>query len=55
MMPAVSQEASVIRNYVDWLIKVPWYQQTEDEEDIKKVEKVLNADHFGLEKLKKES
>ncbi|HHU28107.1 TPA: endopeptidase La [bacterium] len=52
MMPAASQEASVIRNYVDWLIKVPWYQQTEDEEDIKKVEKVLNADHFGLEKVK---
>ena len=52
MMPSASQEASVIRNYIDWLIKIPWYQSTKDEEDIKKVEKVLNEDHFGLEKVK---
>lgn len=52
MMPAASQEANVVRTYIDWVLKTPWYQETEDEQDISKVEKVLDEDHFGLEKPK---
>lgn len=51
-MPSASPEASVIKNYIDWLLKTPWYQTTEDEKDITKVESVLNEDHYGLEKIK---
>ena len=51
-MPSASPEASVIKNYIDWLLKTPWYQTTEDEQDITKVEAVLNEDHYGLEKIK---
>lgn len=51
-MPSASPEASVIRNYIDWLLKTPWFQVTEDEKDITKVEKVLNEDHYGLDKIK---
>ncbi len=51
-MPSASPEASVIKNYIDWLLKTPWYQTTEDEQDITKVESVLNEDHYGLEKIK---
>ena len=51
-MPSASPEASVIKNYIDWLLKTPWYQTTEDEQDISKVETVLNEDHYGLEKIK---
>lgn len=51
-MPSASPEASVIKNYIDWLLKTPWYQTTEDEQDITKVENVLNEDHYGLEKIK---
>ncbi|MEG0686324.1 MAG: endopeptidase La [Erysipelotrichales bacterium] len=52
MMPPASSEASVIRTYVDWLIKIPWYQTTEDESDLSAIESVLDRDHFGLEKVK---
>lgn len=52
MMPAASSEANVVRSYIDWVMKVPWYQETKDIEDIKEVEKVLEEDHFGLEKPK---
>ena len=51
-MPAASSEANVVRTYIDWMLKVPWYQETKDVEDIQKVEDVLNADHYGLEKVK---
>ncbi len=51
-MPSASPEASVIKNYIDWLLKTPWYKTTEDEQDITKVENVLNEDHYGLEKIK---
>lgn len=52
MMPQSSSEANVVRTYLDWMIKVPWYQETVDEEDLSKVEQVLNDDHYGLDKVK---
>ncbi len=52
MMPAASQEANVVRNYLDWLLKTPWYQETTDREDLVEVERILNEDHYGLEKVK---
>ncbi len=52
MMPSGSQEANVVRTYIDWVMKVPWYQETLDIEDIKAVEDVLEEDHYGLEKPK---
>ncbi|MCX8092587.1 MAG: LON peptidase substrate-binding domain-containing protein, partial [Candidatus Goldbacteria bacterium] len=51
MMP-MSAEATVIRTYLDWLINLPWNFKTKDKLDIKNVEKILNEDHFGLEKPK---
>ncbi len=51
-MPAASSEANVVRTYIDWMLKVPWYQETKDIENIQKVEDVLNTDHYGLEKVK---
>ncbi|MDO4520356.1 MAG: LON peptidase substrate-binding domain-containing protein, partial [Erysipelotrichaceae bacterium] len=52
MLPPGSGEASVERNYIDWLLKVPWWQETQDNEDLKAVRKVLDEDHYGLEKVK---
>ena len=52
MMPSGSQEASVIRTYIDWVMKTPWYKETKDQQDIKEVERILDEDHFGLEKPK---
>lgn len=51
-MPVSSAEGGVIRNYVDWLLGLPWNEQTEDDLDIKKAEQVLDEDHYGLEKPK---
>ncbi|MDZ5712383.1 endopeptidase La [Jeotgalibacillus haloalkalitolerans] len=51
-VPATSAESSVIRNYIEWLITVPWSQSTEDDLNIKKAEKILDRDHYGLEKVK---
>ncbi len=50
--PPTSPEAAVIRNYIDWLIELPWLVVTEDCTDIKKAEKILDEDHYGLEKIK---
>lgn len=47
-----SPEATVSRNYIDWLIALPWAARTEDNLDIKNAEKILNEDHYGLEKPK---
>src|SRR5436305_2903854 len=47
-----SAEATVVRNYLDWLLTLPWQQRTKMKRDIKVAERVLNADHFGLEKVK---
>lgn len=52
MTPSASAESSVIRNYIDWMMKIPWYQLSEDNSDLNKVEQVLNEDHYGLEKIK---
>ena len=52
MLPASSSEAGVIRTYIEWLIKLPWWQETEDNEDLSEVERILNEDHYGLEKVK---
>ncbi|MFB1080502.1 endopeptidase La [Jeotgalibacillus sp. JSM ZJ347] len=51
-VPATSAESSVIRNYIEWLITVPWSQSTKDDLNIKKAEKILDRDHYGLEKVK---
>ena len=52
MLPASSGESGVIRTYLDWLLKTPWWQLTEDNEDLNAVRAVLDGDHFGLEKVK---
>src|SRR5262249_30652038 len=52
MMSPMSAEATVVRNYIDWLISLPWHEYTEDKLDIKEAEKVLETDHYGLEKVK---
>ena len=52
MLPPGSGEASVERSYLDWLLKVPWWQETEDNEDLNSVRGVLDEDHYGLEKVK---
>lgn len=51
-MPPLSPEYTVIRNYLDWLISVPWSKRTDDNLDIEHVSKILDEDHFGLEKPK---
>ncbi|MFA9558637.1 endopeptidase La [Evansella sp. AB-rgal1] len=51
-MPASSAESSVIRNYIDWLVQIPWKQETTDMLDIHRSEKILDEDHYGLEKVK---
>jgi len=51
-MHSMSPEATVVRNYLDWLIGVPWNKETPDKLNIKKSEKILNQDHYGLKKAK---
>ena len=53
MMPESSLEASLIMSYIEVLMNTPWYQKTEDNEDLDNVRKVLDEDHYGLEKVKK--
>lgn len=52
MMPSTSPEANVVRTYLDWMTKLPWFEMTEDNQDITKVEQILDEDHFGLKKPK---
>ena len=52
LMPSVSAEATVSRNYVEWLLDVPWKKRTTINLDLKKAKKILDADHYGLEKVK---
>lgn len=52
MMPPASSEANVVRTYIDWIMALPWYQKTEDTEDLTLVADSLNEDHYGLEKVK---
>ncbi len=51
-MSSMSAEASVIRNYLDWIISLPWKKQTRIVSDLKNAQKVLDEDHYGLEKVK---
>jgi len=52
MMPPMSSEATVVRNYLDWLLELPWKKRTRVRRDLSAAEAVLNEDHFGLEKIK---
>jgi ATP-dependent Lon protease len=52
MMSPMSAEATVVRNYIDWLVQVPWKKRTKVRLDLAKAEEVLEADHYGLEKVK---
>ena len=51
-MPPMSAEATVSRNYLDWLIAVPWHKKSKESRDLKRAEEILNEDHYGLEKIK---
>jgi ATP-dependent Lon protease len=51
-MPPMSAESTVSRNYLDWLLAVPWKKKSKEIRDLKYAEKVLEADHYGLEKIK---
>ena len=53
MMPEASLESSLILNYVNTLLNAPWYEKTEDNDDLDNVQKILDEDHFGLDKVKK--
>jgi ATP-dependent Lon protease len=52
VMPPVSAEATVSRNYLEWLLAVPWSKRSRELRDIKRAEKILDEDHYGLEKVK---
>jgi ATP-dependent Lon protease len=52
MMSPMSAEATVVRNYIDWLLELPWQKSTRDSGDITRSEEILNADHYGLDKVK---
>lgn len=51
-LPSNSPESGIIRNYIDWLLSLPWTEATEDVIDLTRAEKVLNEEHYGLEKVK---
>lgn len=51
-MPSMSAESTVSRNYVDWLLSLPWNKKSREIRDIGKAERILEADHYGLEKIK---
>ncbi len=52
LMSPMSAEATVVRNYIDWLVKCPWRKRTKVRHDIAEAERVLNEDHYGLDKVK---
>ncbi|MEN8712220.1 MAG: endopeptidase La [Arenicellales bacterium] len=52
MMSPMSAEATVVRNYIDWLVNVPWKKRSKVRKDLSKAQEVLDADHYGLEKVK---
>jgi len=52
MMSSMSAEASVVRNYIDWMLNVPWKKKTKVRHDLKLAEEILDTDHYGLEKVK---
>ena len=52
MMSPMFPEATVVRNYLDWFLSLPWYEYTDDKLDIKEAERILEEDHYGLDKVK---
>ncbi len=52
MMSPMSAEATVVRNYIDWVLSLPWQEYSEDRHDVKNAKKILDNDHWGLEKVK---
>jgi ATP-dependent Lon protease len=52
MMSPMSAEATVVRNYIDWILSLPWHEKTKEKLDIEEAEKILDEDHYGLEKPK---
>ncbi len=52
LMPPMSAEATVVRNYIDWLVNLPWKEYTEEKKDIKEAERILDEDHYGLKNVK---
>ena len=52
MMSPMSAEATVVRNYIDWILTLPWYEYTEDKLEIAEAERILDEDHYGLKKPK---
>ena len=52
MLPMASGETGVIKNYIDWLMDLPWWQETQDNEDLNEAQRILDEDHYGLEKVK---
>jgi ATP-dependent Lon protease len=51
-MPPTSAEATVSRNYIDWLVSVPWNKRSRDSKDLKRAKDILDTEHFGLDKVK---
>ncbi len=52
MMSPMSAEATVVRNYIDWVLSLPWEDKTQDKLDVTEAEKILDEDHYGLQKIK---
>jgi ATP-dependent Lon protease len=52
LMSPMSAEATVSRNYIDWLLSLPWYEKTKDNKDLSEAERILHEDHYGLDKPK---
>lgn len=52
MMPPMSAEVTVVRNYIDWMISLPWHKRAETRLDIDEAQRILDEDHYGLEKVK---
>ncbi|HHH28065.1 MAG TPA: endopeptidase La [Polyangiaceae bacterium] len=52
MMHPTSAEATVVRNYIDWVLELPWYEKSEERYDLEEAEKILDEDHYGLRKIK---
>ena len=51
-MSPMSAEATVVRNYLDWLLSIPWNKKSKVKKDLNLAEQILDADHYGLEKVK---
>ena len=52
MLPAASGETGVIKTYIDWVMDLPWWQESKDNENLQEASDILDADHYGLEKVK---